>query len=612
MAPRSLRAHILLITVIPIVTLVFATLAIVNRSITSQVRHGIHEDLARASAVAQNVLEARARMLAVAGSIIARDPKFFSVLTIAGSDRDPQLRNTVAGVADDFNLPGQTDLFEVMDRRGRLLASVGREASDRRARARFIHEALAGRPAAGILTGGTTRVVHYQAQVVPVAAGGRIVGVLLLGARIDDGLARDLKGLTRSEVTFVSGATTTGTTFERGEDREMVLAALARPGIAPAAALDRGTVSEVRVHGDVEVTLARALPGSAPGSRQLYVMQRSLDAETAFLRVTQAGLVGLGALALVLAVGAGALIARRILSPVQRLVQGAEAMERGDYDYPLEVRGGDEIARLARTFEDMRGKQRLHVASLEELARVKSEFIAVASHELRTPIGVTVGFQELMIQGALGPVSDEQREALTAIGRSMETLAKIAGDATRMAQIVNERLVLTRDEHDLRVLLEAAVPVAQADGPGRRVDVSVEAGGDLGTVLVDGPRLVQAVANLVRNGIRFSPDGERVVVRARRDVHVLEIAVADTGVGIPRERQGDVFERAFMVRDSQHHHSSSTLEFNSAGLGLGLSIAAGIVKAHGGTIMLESEPGRGSTFTIMIPLGREYALEAAA
>ncbi len=605
----SLRTRILLITVIPIVTLVFATLAIVNRSITSQVRHNIHDDLVRASAVAQNVLEARARMLAVAGGIIARDPKFFSVLTIPGSNRDPQLRNTVAGVARDFNLPGQTDLFEVMDGHGRLLASVGRESSDPSARARLVEAALAGRPMAGILSGAAA---HYQAQVAPVAVGGRIVGVLLLGARIDDRFARELTGLTRSQVTFVSGAAITGTTLEQPGDREAVLAALARPGAGSDGSLEHGTVFEVRVHDRVELTLARTLPSAEPGQWQLFVLQRSLDTETAFLRAMQASLVGLGALALLLAVGAGAIIARRILSPVQRLVQGAEAMERGDYDYPLEVGGGDEIARLATTFQDMRGKQRDHVASLEELARVRSEFIAVASHELRTPIGITVGFQELMARGALGPVSEDQREALTAIGRSMETLTKIAEDATRMAQIDNERLELALGDHDLRALLEAAVPAAKAAGPGRRVEVSIDAEHGLGEVRVDGARLRQALVNLVQNGIRFTPDGGRVVVRARRDARVLEIAVTDTGIGIPRARHADVFERSFMVRDSQNHHSSGALEFNSTGLGLGLSIASGIVKAHGGTIVLESDPGRGSTFTIMIPLGQADALPLAA
>jgi signal transduction histidine kinase len=604
----SLRVRILLITVVPIVTLVFTTLVVVNNSITRQVQQGIHDDLTRASAVAENVLEARAHGLAVAGDVIARDPKFFSVLTIPGPEGDPQLRSTVAGVARDFNLLVQTDLFEVMDARGRLLASVGREGSDAAGREALIARALSGRPAAGILT---TPDAHYQAQFVPVAVAGRTIGALLLGARIDDRLAAELRELTRSEVTFVSGANPTGSTLDRSEDREALLSAVGRPGLGVDARLAHGTVFEVRAPRHVNVTLVHGLPGAEPGQHQLYIMQRSLDAETAFLRPMQAGLIGLGALALLLAVGAGVLIAQRIISPVQRLVRGAEEMERGNYDFPLEARGTDEIAYLARRFEDMRGKQRQYVTSLEEMARVKSEFIAVASHEIRTPISIIIGFQELMAQGDLGPITAEQREALTAIHQGVQTLTRIADDATRMAQIEGERMVLTPAEEPVQPMLEEAVRIARADAPSRRVTVQIEAVAGPEYVIVDGPRLTQAVANLVRNGIRFTPDGGRVAVRACADAHALEITVTDTGVGIPRERQDHVFERAFMVRDSHHHHSSSTLEFNSGGLGMGLSIASGIVRAHGGTILLESEPGRGSTFTIMIPLQRALNSEAA-
>ena len=598
----SLRTRILLITAIPIVTLVFATLAIVGRTMTGQIRRGIHDDLMRAAAVASKVLEARARTLAVAGDIIARDPKFFSVLTIPGSDRDRQLTETVAGVARDFNLPDQTDLFEVLDRHGRLLASVGSGASDGPGRAWLLERALAGRPGAGVLE---TPAAHYQAQAVPVRVGGQIVGVLLLGARLDDALAHELERLTRSQVTFLSGPVSAGTTLLHPEELRALIAATSAGGPATP-----GTVFELRHGGDVELTLVDDLPGDHPQQPQRYAMQRSLAAETGFLRAIQALLIGLGAVALFAAVGAGAFVARRILSPVRRLVHGAEEMERGNYDYPLELGGGDEIARLARRFDDMRARHRRYVTSLQELDRVKSEFIAIASHELRTPIGVTVGFQELMVRGALGPVTDDQKEALDAIGQSMETLTRIAEDATRVAQVESQRLDLARGEHDLGPLIDRAVTAALADGPNRNVSVEVEC--EPGTASIDGPRLEQAVANLVRNGIRFSPDGSRVTVRAGCARGVLEIVVADTGVGIPRDRQAAVFERAFMVRESEHHHSSSALEFNSAGLGLGLPIASGIVRAHGGTIVLESEPGRGSTFTILIPVEAPRLLEAVA
>jgi signal transduction histidine kinase len=161
-------------------------------------------------------------------------------------------------------------------------------------------------------------------------------------------------------------------------------------------------------------------------------------------------------------------------------------------------------------------------------------------------------------------------------------------------------------------LIEEAVQIACTEAPTRRLRISASVEPGVGRAFVDGPRLVHAVANLVRNGIRFTPDGGEVSVTARCDGEWLEIVVHDTGVGIPREKQAYVFGRAHMMRDWRHHHSSGTLEFNSAGLGLGLSIALGIVEAHGGTMLLDSEPGKGSTFTVRIGLDPAPRLELAA
>ncbi len=605
----SLRTKILFFTVLPIVTLVFATLWMLNHRLTRQVSQGIHDDLRRASAVVENALEARDRALELASLVIVQDPKFFSVLTIPGSERDAQLRATVAGVASDFNSITQADLFEVMDVAGHGLASVGRETSDARDRQVLVQAALAGRPVRGILAsaGG-----FLQVQATPVFAGGRVIGALLLGARIDGAFAEQLKSMTRSEVTFVSRGQSTASTLERGEDRLAAVQATGRLGAGAMPAGSTGEVLEVRAPAHTYLTLIRPLPESEHGERQTYVMQRSLDVEMAFLREMQTGLLELGVVALLVALLAGALIAERITSPVQRLVRGAEEMERGNYEFPLDVRSRDEIGYLATRFHDMRQKQRDYVGRLEEAARLKSEFISVASHELRTPISIIRGFQELMVQGHLGPVSGEQREALGTIGRSLDGLTRLAEDATRMAQIEDQDLTLSRSECSVKGLIEEAVRAARVDAPGRQVQVCLDVEEGLGTVWVDGPRLGQAVANLVRNGIRFTRDEGQVSVRARATRGALEIAVQDTGIGIARDKQAHLFERAGMVRDSLHHHSSSTLEFNSAGLGLGLSIARGIVAAHGGTILVDSEVGRGSTFTLLIPLEREPALALTA
>lgn len=604
-----LRWNIMIFTVLPLVTLAFATVWIVNRSITRHVDQGIHDDLRRASAVLENLLSAREQSLAVTGQITVQDPKFFSVLTIPGSYLDPQLRATVNGVARDFNAITQADLFEVTDAEGHLMAAVGRDASITAARTGLLREALAGRPVSGILV---QPDAHYQVSVTPVVAGRRVVGALLLGARIGADLAERLRQLTRSEVTFVSQNTTTGSTLEGTEDRDAVLVAVARHARRSASDARGGAIVEVRGAAHLYLTLVHPLPRSDGSQAQFYVMQRAVDAETAFLRTTQSELLGLGLTAVLAALLAGFMIAERITAPVQRLVRGAEEMERGNYDFPLAVRSRDEIGELAARFEVMRRRQREYVQSLQDVARVKSEFISVASHELRTPISVIHGFLELMIDGKLGEITPQQRKALEAADHSVATLTRIAEDATRMAQIDEDHLGLRYADHAVASLMEQAVAQARARAVGRSVTVELTLPPELGTAHLDGSSLVQAVVNVVTNGIRFTPDGGRVQVRAERVDTSLMISVIDNGVGIAADRQKHLFDRSFNVRDSLNHHSSSTLEFNSAGLGLGLPIARGIAEAHGGRLTVESAHGSGTTVTMWIPIGSPSQMERVA
>jgi signal transduction histidine kinase len=128
---------------------------------------------------------------------------------------------------------------------------------------------------------------------------------------------------------------------------------------------------------------------------------------------------------------------------------------------------------------------------------------------------------------------------------------------------------------------------------------------------VDAARLRDAVGHLVRNGIRFTPDGGQVLVWARADERHTYIEVRDTGIGIPASRLEQLLERQSPVRDSANHHSSNSLEFNSAGLGLGLSIARGIARAHDGWLRAESREKQGSTFTLVLPAAASPGAVAA-
>ena len=603
-----LRIKLLLLTVVPLLGLVGASVWLLNRGMTQKTNVTIQDDLRRNSAVFEHMLDARARALAVSGEVIVGDPRFFSVLTLPGGWRDAQVCATVAGVAHDFEAITSSDLFEVFDASQHRLASVGRDPGTGSSADVVSRAARSGHSASGVLVIGTK---HYQANATPVVAGGRVVGVLLLGARIGGELARDLRSMTRSEVTFMSGDAVTGSTLESPLDRASLLHALSSTAIVDRAALHAQTVLRVASGPHVWLTLVRRIPGSTADQRQLYAMQRALDIETATLMAMRQWLIGFGVVAAIAALVACMYIAHRITAPVRRIVHAAEEIERGNYDVQLHIRSNDEIGDLATRFEGMRQQQRDYVASLQEAARIKSEFISVASHELRTPISIINGFRELMADGALGPLTEKQAQALVAIANGVATLDSIAARATRMAQIDGERLVLSPADHDVADIVDEAIATATRWGEGRSVRVSrtVEAG--LGPVHVDRARLCDAIANLVANGIRFTPDGGSVVVSARDPGDRVEIEIADTGNGIPEEQQRRLLEHSIMIRDARHHHSSQTLEYNSTGLGLGLSIAGGIVRAHGGTLEVESRVGHGSTFTIVLPRPATLEQEAA-
>jgi len=604
-----LRAQLVLITAVPIAALALAGLWTVHHTINERVQRSIRDDLRRSSIVFESMLDSRARTLEIETQIIAQDPKFFSVLTLPGNSSDPQLQATVSGVARDFNALAGADLFEVLNRDGRVLASVGRETLTDASALALAREALRGRLQSGVATEGSA---HYQASATPVLAGGRVVGALLLGSRIGADLAGRLRDFTRSEVTFFSGHAVTASTLENPADRAALAAAVPRLLEGRASAADAASILDVRTGRDVYLTLVRPLPMSTPGHRQSYAMQRSLTDETAFLHEIQRGLIAIGFVALAAAILAGWMISERIVAPVRQIVRSAEAMEHGDYDYPLDVRRQDEIGYLATRFREMRQRQRAYVSSLEEVGRAKSEFISLASHELRTPISVIKGFQELMLGGFAGPITEDQREALEAIQRSVGSLARIAENATRMAQIQSERLVLNLEDTDVAELVETAIAAAREAAPGRNVRLSGDVEGDVPILRADRGRLALAFHNLLTNGIRFTPDGGHVGLVARWLGGELEVEVRDSGIGISEERQFALFERGAAGHEVLHHHSSNQLEFNSAGLGLGLSITRGIVEAHGGTLRVESASGRGSTFRMRLPLAPVQELRRAA
>lgn len=275
--------------------------------------------------------------------------------------------------------------------------------------------------------------------------------------------------------------------------------------------------------------------------------------------------------------------------PIVRLRDAMAVVADGRFAVPVNLAYGrkDEIGSTARSFRAMTHR-------LAELDRMKAEFVSIATHELRTPLNVISGYAELLSDGIYGPLSAAQEQALDAIRDQSRVLAQLVNQLLDVSRFEAGGLSLEiRPEltSDLFIRIERAfgalarrkgieLVIAIDDTVPERVPMDLDRMSD------------QVLGNLLSNALKFTSEGGRITVRAWCDGGVLGIQVSDTGCGIPAAQLPHVFEKFYQVGE----------DARAQGTGLGLAIAHEVVKAHGGTIAAESEVGRGSTFTVSIPL----------
>jgi len=593
----GLRGKIIFITVATPLILGVAAMVTVQRSVREHVDgSSIHESLDHSVSVLEYMLAARARALTGGAEVIARDPRFFSLVTLGEYQRDRQFVATMRGMAKDFNRIAETDIFEVIDRRVRILASVGRVRVEPGAAEGIIREARGGKSATAVMV---LEGAQYQLGATPIRADGRIVGVLLMGSEIGPIVARELRGQMRSEVTFMANGSITATTLPENRDRTALLEAIASS--EGSEAVETRGVFKVRGEELTYVTVVRRVPGSDPEQQQLYAMQRAFDPELVFFKQTQNDLALLAALALVAALLTGLFLSGQIRRPIRQLVRAAQEIQKGNYAYPLSTKSGDEIGFLTERFEEMRRREEVYVGSLEETMRIKTDFINVASHELRTPISVIAGYRAMLEGGELGPLEPRQREALRAIGSSLDRLKVVAERATSMADIRHERLEPDFLRQPLEPLIGRAIGRALAGAPRRTVEIEKDLESAIPDIDLDAQLIEQALTHVISNAIRFTPDGGSVHIALGRSDHGVRLEVDDTGPGIPESRLATLFDHGYAVHSPMPHAADGESANRASGLGLGLAITRGIIEAHGGTIEAGNRPGGGARFLIRLP-----------
>lgn len=345
-----------------------------------------------------------------------------------------------------------------------------------------------------------------------------------------------------------------------------------------------------------DVVIASSVRGSGSGDALILVSSRD---RFPLLRRVLGPMILIIAAALLVAVGTGLLLSRRIARPVERLTAAIDAMAAGGLDQRVEGEGSDELGRLVGSFNTMSRR----VASS---SRSQRDLLANVAHELRTPLTSIRGFSRAIIDGVVRTEGD-RAQALATVDREAERMSALIGELLDLARLEGGAVSLDLRPVPIGSLLDEVVGRLGVQATSRAVDVSVDAPSGL-TVWGDRGRLVQVFSNLLANALSHTPAGGSVRLLGRGDVDadrrpVVVVTVSDTGSGIEPDRVGRVFDR-FIGGDAT--------SAGGGGFGLGLSIVRELVALHGGKIVVESEIGVGTAFTVTLPRDDAPASDYAA
>ena len=307
--------------------------------------------------------------------------------------------------------------------------------------------------------------------------------------------------------------------------------------------------------------------------------------DAAFRKNSYGAIAAAACAAMLLACIMGVFISRSLSKPIRRIAQAAKALRNGDLTARCHVDGEDEIGRLGETFDDM-------ATSLERDLKMEHRLTSDVAHELRTPLMAMLVNVEAMQDGVL-PADDEH---LGLVASEVRRLSRLVDAMLRLSRIENGTTAVKLEPTDVGQLVQGLVESQEGLFKDQDLTLTYEqrASSRELTIAADPDMLKQAVINLMSNAMRYTPEGGHVFVQVGREGQDVTISVADTGIGIAEEDLSRVFSRFW--------RSDASRERVSGGLGVGLSLVKEIVSKHNGYIEVKSELGRGSVFTIHLPV----------
>jgi signal transduction histidine kinase len=251
------------------------------------------------------------------------------------------------------------------------------------------------------------------------------------------------------------------------------------------------------------------------------------------------------------------------------------------------------LARSVRRTLGQRGELADANVRIVQANEAKSQFLANMSHELRTPLNAIIGFADVLGQRMFGQLNERQAEYVNDILGSGRHLLALINDVLDLSKVEAGRMTLEPATFSLSEALTSGITMVRERAASHRIALALEVAPEVDLITADERKVRQVVFNLLSNAVKFTPDGGRITVTAARDASEVRVAVADTGVGIAPDDRYRVFEEFAQTADGREQ---------SEGTGLGLTVAKRFVELHGGRIWVESEPGKGSTFTFALPL----------
>jgi signal transduction histidine kinase len=317
-------------------------------------------------------------------------------------------------------------------------------------------------------------------------------------------------------------------------------------------------------------------------------------------------------LVVVLCTTAGALlVARSIIRPVRLLSRAAEQFGDGDFSARAPDEGSDVISRLGASFNAMAERLEKREARFAELDRLKSEFVSSVSHEMRTPLTTIKALTRLLMREGLDEA--KRREYIETISVECDRQIDLVLNLLDLSRIEGGVFRITHERVDVAEVVSSCVKSEARAAEKRGHDLRVEPLGELPTACADPKALRRVLSNVIENAIKYTPDGGRIRVAARAEDEKVLISVTDNGRGIPPEDMPVLFDKFHRGRPAPHSEATrdaaTGAEFledaDVSGVGLGLYLGRNVMEQMGGGITVESEVGRGSTFTLHLPVWRD-------